>query len=100
MGRQRNRIFFPEKIHRSLTHSFSENFVFFVFLFFRQKTVFFFPRKSLQATHSPKKMISPKKGQKRSKQAKKSYSNFGGVFFSQKNLKTFRFFFFPEKFTL
>ena len=76
----------------------SGNILFCFFSFFRKKKQsFFLPRKCLQDTHSPKKMISPKKRSKTGK--KNSFSNFGGVLFFPKKSENISFFF-PEKFTL
>ena len=60
--------YFPGKVCRLLTHSILSNFVFFFFQPLGKKKnicFFFFPRKSLEATHSPQKQMTPKIGQKR-----------------------------------
>ena len=58
--------FFPGKVYLSLIHKMSDNFVFFQF---QEKNTDLFYMKSRQATHLPKKWISPKKGKRKIKKA-------------------------------
>ena len=101
--KQRYRIFLFSRKSSPLTHSLnSENFVFFLFPFFRKKKTVL--GKVCKPLTRQKNWMSPKKGQKRSKKGKKcSFSHFGRVFFSFKKVCFFLlllFFFFLEKFTL
>ena len=90
--------FFRGKDWGVLTHSIWAIFVFFYFPILEKKNkLFFFPRKSLQATHSPERRSSSKK---RSKPVKNGtfcrISVFFVVFFSQK-ISQNSVFFFPGK---
>ena len=99
--RGKGTVFFsPEKFAPHSLTRFLEN-CFFFFHVSEKKTPVFFPRKSLKATHPPKKLRSPKKGQKRSKNVNFcTFSNFCGVFFISKLVFFLWFlFFFLEKFT-
>ena len=86
--------FFTRNSLPPLTHSIFKNFVFYFFTFWKKKyKLFFFFRKSLQATHSPEERIPTKKGPKHVFFV--IFSHFGCFFFHQH----FLFFFSQEKFT-
>ena len=91
--------FFPRK-NLPLTHSFNfwEFCFFFLPIFERKKKVFFILGKFCKPLTRQKSGCPQEKVKKGKKKAKKnSFSNFGGVFFFQKNLKTFCFIFYPGK---
>ena len=107
---QRYRIFFfPGIVYTPLTHSIWDNFVFFFLHFLEKKNTncfLFFPRKSLQATHSKKNRYLQKKVQKKVLYAVfRNFSNFFEFwrcifFFSKKKPPKNVFFFSQEKFKI
>ena len=89
-----------EKFTRHSLTRFERILVFLFPLFGKKNTncFIFFPRKSLQATHSKKIWYLQKKGQKKVLYAVfRNFSNFGGVFFFPFFSQKFSVFFFPRK---
>ena len=93
--------FFRGKVYMALTHSISVNFDFFSSLFGKKLyKLFFFPRKSLEATHSIFFYICRKRSKKGKLYSFLKFFSFWRCFFFPTNPKKKVFYFFSqEKFT-